>query len=523
MTNTELGACEPFLYELRRSNLIERGQLDQVIEDFLRRQPHAEPNALAEHLVAQNVLTQFQAERILQGKTQGLVLGPYILTDAIGQGSMGVVHRGQSKTDGRCYAVKVLPRRSMWNVRLARRQVRSFAQFQHPTVVPFVDVGTSGGLHYLVWPFVEGETLEAMVQKNGQLDAGTTAQIGLQIATGLNTTHQHGLFHGLLKPSNVMLSPGPQVRILDFGIGSLLAENEGESLVDTMSTANTLTSGLDCCCPESIMEPTNRTPAGDQYSLGCVLYYCLTGRYPFPEGSAVEKMMAHQFKQPTALAELAPDTPPALVALIERLMMKKPEERFPAIDEAVEALHPLAGRLPAEPVELPPPRQLPGSNTPAMRPLSGSSMLMRPLPASNTPALRPLPGSNTPMPAPTPVPVNTPTPPPKSMRPSYPPPVAQLAPVITPTPVPAPLPTRRSLRGEVPVVPPPAHLPVHVAPPAAPAPRPAAAPRATQFQMPPDQYAEPAGGSAGLGPVGFLAIGAAVAVVCFLLMNTLLK
>ena len=73
-----------------------------------------------------------------------------------------------------------------------------------------------------------------------------------------------------------------------------------------MSTANTLTSGLDCASPESIMEPTNRTPAGDQYSLGCVLYYCLTGRYPFPDGTAVEKMMAHQFKQPTPIREVAP-------------------------------------------------------------------------------------------------------------------------------------------------------------------------------------------------------------------------
>ena len=81
-----------------------------------------------------------------------------------------------------------------------------------------------------------------------------------------------------------MIGPDNQARILDFGIGSLLVENEGESLVDTMSTANTLTSGLDCASPESIMEPTNRTPAGDQYSLGCVLYYCLTGPRAVPGG-----------------------------------------------------------------------------------------------------------------------------------------------------------------------------------------------------------------------------------------------
>src|SRR5207244_4495521 len=153
-----------------------------------------------------------------------------------------------------------------------------------------------------------------------------TAQVGVQIANGLSTCHQQGLFHGLLKPSNVMVGPNRQVAILDFGIGSLLAENEGESLVDTMSTANTLTSGLDCASPESIMEPTNRTPAGDQYSLGCVLYYCLTGRVPYPEGSAVEKMMAHQTKQPVAIEEFAPDVPAGLVDVVNKLMAKMPEE-----------------------------------------------------------------------------------------------------------------------------------------------------------------------------------------------------
>ena len=125
-----------------------------------------------------------------------------------------------------------------------------------------------------------------------------------------------------------MVGSDNQARILDFGIGSLLVENEGESLVDTMSTANTLTSGLDCASPESIMEPSNRTPAGDQYSLGCVLYYCLTGRVPFPEGSAVEKMMAHQTKDPTPIAELAPGVPEGLVAVVDRLMRKVPEDRY---------------------------------------------------------------------------------------------------------------------------------------------------------------------------------------------------
>ena len=345
MVTNDLGACEWFVWDLRRSGLIDRGQLDQIVNEFLKRNPRAEAPALADYLVQHETLTAFQADRVLNGKTAGLVLGPYVLLDSIGQGSMGQVYKATSKNDNAQYAVKVLPRRSMWNVRLARRQVRSFSQFTQAAVVPFVDVGTAGGLHYLVWPLAEGVTLENKVQQNGRLSALETAMIGLQTAQGLAICHQNSIFHGLVKPSNLMIGTDGQTRILDFGIGSLLVENEGESLVDTMSTANTLTSGLDCTSPESIMEPANRTPAGDQYSLGCVLYYCLTGRVPFPEGSAVEKMMAHQMKDPVPVRDFAPECPDGLAAVVSKLMAKTPEGRYTGTDEVVEALEPFLGEL----------------------------------------------------------------------------------------------------------------------------------------------------------------------------------
>ena len=342
MLSTDLGACEWFVWDLRRSNLIDRGQLDQVIGEFLGKNPGAEPPQLAEFLVKQGILTDFQSERLLQGKTQGFVLGPFTLMDALGTGSMGTVYKAQSKTDSGWYAVKVLPRRSMWNVRIARRKVRLFEQCQHPAVVPFVDVGTSGGMHYLAWPLVEGETLEKVVQREGRLSPEVAAGFATQAAEGLHVCHQQKLFHGLLKPSNLMLGPGGQIRILDFGIGCLLAETEGESLVDTMSTANAVDSGLDCASPESIMDPTNLTPVGDQYSLGCVLYHGLSGRYPFPDGTAVEKMMCHQHKQPTPIKGLVPDLPDALAAVVERLMQKEPAARYPGCAELIAALRPVA-------------------------------------------------------------------------------------------------------------------------------------------------------------------------------------
>lgn len=342
MMTTDLGACEWFVWDLRRSNLIDRGQLDQLVGEFLARHPGAEPPQLAEHLVRQNILTDFQAERLLQGKTQGFVLGPFTLTDALGTGSMGTVYKAQNKNDSKDYAVKVLPRRSMWNVRIARRKVRLFEQCHSPAVVPFVDVGTAGGMHYLAWPLVEGKTLEKIVAEAGKLSPEQAAQYALQTAEGLEAAHQVGLFHGLLKPSNLMVNPDGQVRILDFGIGCLLSETEGESLVDTMSTANSVNSGLDCASPESIMDPTNLNAIGDQYSLGCVLYYCLTGSYPFPDGTAVEKMMCHQHKQPRAIRDFSPDVPDEMIAVVERLMQKSPDNRFPATTDVIEVLRPLA-------------------------------------------------------------------------------------------------------------------------------------------------------------------------------------
>jgi serine/threonine-protein kinase len=133
------------------------------------------------------------------------------------------------------------------------------------------------------------------------------------------------------------------VRILDFGIGCLLAETEGESLVDTMSTANAVNSGLDCASPESIMDPTNLTPLGDQYSLGCILYYFLTGQYPFPDGTAVEKMMSHQHKQPKPIRELNAEVPEGPVAVVDRLMKKSPSERYADCGELLSELRPFAG------------------------------------------------------------------------------------------------------------------------------------------------------------------------------------
>jgi serine/threonine-protein kinase len=153
------------------------------------------------------------------------------------------------------------------------------------------------------------------------------------------------------------------------------------------------------------MDPTNLTAIGDQYSLGCVLYHCLSGRYPFPDGTAVEKMMCHQHKQPTPLKELAPETPDELVAVVEKLMQKNPADRYGSCQEVIEALRPFAASGPVvrrpsaqmpprAPLPKPPVAQPAATPRPALRPA--------PLPRSNN-GTAPAPASTPAAPAPAPV------------------------------------------------------------------------------------------------------------------------
>ncbi len=346
-TEELVGTCEWLFDELCRTALIDREQVEPLVAEFLIDNPYADAGALGEFLVARGILTRYQVDRSIEGDIKSLLLGPYILIEPIGTGSMGTVFSAVGKADKQKYAVKVLPLRSIWNVRIARRQVRSFVELPpHPAIVPFIDVGTVINKHYLVWPFVEGQTLEAVTNSHGALPWPEAARIALRLAEGLQLCHQKSLFHGLIKPSNIMLGAGALIKLIDFGIGALLAENTDESLLDTMSTANATAGMLDCASPESILDPSKRSTAGDQYSLGCVIYFMLTGRYPYPSGNMVDKMMAHQMMTAPPIHQFNPDVPAEFITIVERLMEKAPESRYRDIGEVLHDLNQLVKQQP---------------------------------------------------------------------------------------------------------------------------------------------------------------------------------
>lgn len=318
------------LRELTTAHLLTEEQAPTILSEFQSAGAGEGGGAFADFLVGAGLLTPFQAERARLGDAAKLALGPYLLLEPVGSGSLGIVYRAIRRDTRKRFAVKVLPLRSLWNVLQAKKQVAEFAALPaHPAVVPFVDIDTANGSHYLVWPFVEGETFDALVRRTGPLNPAKAADYLADVADALALCHTHNLAHGLLKPSNLMLGPDRRPRILDLGMGAILAENlaDHESLLDTISTANTTRGSLECSAPETLTDPSIRTPTADAYAFGCILYYVLTGVYPFPDVSAVDQIIAHQTQEPVPAQIRNPEIPESLARLVVQLMKKAPAER----------------------------------------------------------------------------------------------------------------------------------------------------------------------------------------------------
>jgi len=353
MATVDFGICHPFVKDLWSCGLLKQVQL-KLIADFLQRHAGAGAPQLGSFLIEQGILTRFQVSQILAGHGGALVLWVYTLVEPISSGTRGDLFKALSKSDQQLYAIRLLPRRNTANIPKTSRQIKTFQDFRHPAVVSIVHIGKTGNRNYLVWPYVEGgETLARLVDRQGALAQARVLRLGLQVAEALKACHDKDLFHGILKASDVLIGKEERIRLLDFGMGYLLTIRKEESLLDTSTSFDQLASGLDFASPESLLDGCNRTALGDQYSLGCILYYGLSGRLPFPEGSVTQKIMQHQFEEAKPLSELAPQISVRLEAVVQRMMRKEPAERFGSMQEVIDALK-MAGRAaPTASVRLP--------------------------------------------------------------------------------------------------------------------------------------------------------------------------
>jgi serine/threonine protein kinase len=331
--------AEDFLRNVLRSGLLQREQLQVALRTFPR-DLRDQAEAVADHLVRAGCLTPFQAQKLLLGITAGLTLGPFQLQAPLGRGGMGMVYLALDPRSGQHVALKIL------SPRKARAEERHLARFQreielsrrvtHPNVALTVDAGVIRGVHYIALEYIPGQTLYRLVSQGGPLPVPRAARLFAEVASALAHAHSLGLVHRDLKPSNIMVTPHDHAKVLDLG----LAFSIGEQVVDPEVTGGKgyVLGSIDYMSPEQTIDASAVDARADLYSLGCCLYFALTGRPPFPTGSMRDKVHAHRNTEPTLVQNRNPDIPGAFAALVHRLLAKDPAQRFGSAGEVEAAL-----------------------------------------------------------------------------------------------------------------------------------------------------------------------------------------
>jgi serine/threonine-protein kinase len=309
----------------------------------------------------------------------------YRLLRKLGAGGMGEVYHAVHKLMDREVALKVIHPSLTRNPKAVQRfllEVKAAAKLQHPNIVTAHDAEQVGGIHMLVMEYVEGISLDRLVAKNGPLPVEQAAHFLRQAALGLQHAHDKGMVHRDIKPHNLMVTRKGLVKILDFGLARL-AQAQAPVKTDgkrPLTTLGIILGTPDYISPEQVSDSHAVDIRADIYSLGCTLYFLLSGQPPFPDGTSLQKALAHVDSVPQPIRELRADLPAALVPILDQMMAKTPEDRYQTPSEVAQALAPFvkpgtagaaveAKKVVTEPIALPTTMDLPApprtSRTPA--------------------------------------------------------------------------------------------------------------------------------------------------------------
>jgi serine/threonine protein kinase len=287
---------------------------------------------------------------------EGQQLDHVLLEKFVGGGGMGAVFRAWDTNLHRTVAVKVLSMRQAGDVESQRRfqiEARSAARLDHPNIARAHYVGEDRGLRYIVFEYIHGRNLRDLVYETGPMQVGDVLNVGLQIAGALTHSWEREVVHRDIKPSNILIAHDGLAKLVDMGLARL--EYLGQNEHDETATGVTLGT-FDYISPEQARNPRDADIRSDIYSLGCTLFFMLTGRAPFPDGNVLQKLLAHQNEPAPDVRELRPDVPDMLASVIATMLAKQPDERFQtpldlaaALTSCVEqlGLAPPAAALPA--------------------------------------------------------------------------------------------------------------------------------------------------------------------------------
>ena len=330
-----------FLRNLQASGLVDEAQFAQL--ESWTSAATGDDRALARQLVDKGILTRFQAEQILAGRTRGFFVGPYVVLDKIGAGGMGQVYKARHRQLHRTVALKVLPKwRRADPEAQARfmREARASAQLEHPNIVTTYDVGEEGNITYLAMQYVEGQNLYDIIKQHARLDPGQAARIAHQVALALEHARTRGIVHRDVKPSNILIDTEGAAKVLDMGLARI--EHGDLSVEDSakLTSEGAVMGTVDYIAPEQARDTHAADIRADIYSLGCTLYHMLSGRVPFPGGTATEKLIKHIMDEPVPLGEISPHVPTDLADVVAKMMAKKVEDRYQTPADAAGALEP---------------------------------------------------------------------------------------------------------------------------------------------------------------------------------------
>jgi serine/threonine protein kinase/alpha-tubulin suppressor-like RCC1 family protein/uncharacterized protein YjdB len=261
-------------------------------------------------------------------------LGEFEIKGELGRGGMASVFLAHEIALDRKVAIKVMSPSLLQSGRgmadRFKREARTAAALSHPHIIPIYGVRESGRLLFFVMKYVQGRSLDAIVKQQGELPIKMVQAILAQTGNALDYAHRHGVIHRDIKPANIMLDVEGWAVITDFGIAKV-TESQGLTMTGATIGTPTYMSPEQCAAKEV-------TAATDQYSLGITAYEMLTGKVPFDADSLMGLMWHHFHDPPPPLAERRADCPPELVQAIERMLAKQPAERWPTLEDAVNAI-----------------------------------------------------------------------------------------------------------------------------------------------------------------------------------------
>ena len=342
-----------FTQQLTDSGLMSADEVRAFVEGLPADARPTDGAALAKALVKDKRLTKFQAQQLYDGDGKSLTLGNYVILDKLGQGGMGMVLKARHRRMERIVALKVIAPQVLQNqtaLQRFQREVVAAAKLSHPNVVAAYDADEAKGTHFLVMEYVEGTDLAQHVKQHGPLPAELAIGCIVQAARGLAFAHEQGVVHRDIKPHNLLLDPKGTVKILDMGLARLEGTVGGSAAQADLTNSGAMMGTVDYMSPEQAMDAKHADARSDIYSLGCTLFFLLTGRATFVADTMMKRLTAHQNTPAPSLVADAASVPAkignsdagsvgyALNAAFQRMVAKRPEDRFQSMAEVIVAL-----------------------------------------------------------------------------------------------------------------------------------------------------------------------------------------